>query len=345
MCVPLTYLRGTLGDGGGPPSCVSVKRYTDIGCRIPAFGRKGGFFTSPFASFDSERMVSVPTTDVYKVSLFTHSVQRQFVNTFYYEVGGVTVVDDFEEADVLADTWVNKFLTTYRSIISDDVTFGCLKVEKVKGPRIPRFIKFFTDTKGSRVGEPMPDNLTLVIRRRGGMGVTARRSLLHISGIRTADTLGSFLQGFFIVPTLNDFVALLNDQLVASPGFNSAEFNPVIPQRVYAYARNVNVFVNVAANTLTLQDGDPWDIRGFVNGGRFRILAPSKNKGTYTALTAPLSPAITLSENELELEQFEIMNCQQVVTSVVYIALDSAVPQTAIRTMNRRRSSHTAVVA
>lgn len=287
----------------------------------------------------------MPTTDVYKVSLFTHSVQRQFVSTFYYEVGTVTVIDDFEEGAVLADTWVNKFLTTYQSIISDDVTFGCLKIEKVKGPRIPLFIHFFTDTKGSRIGIPMPDNMTMVIRRRGGVGPTMRRSLLHISGIRTADTLGSFLQGFFVTPTLNDFVGLLNDQLVASPGFNNAEFNPVIPQRGYAYARNVNVFVNVAANTLTLQDGDPWDTRGFISGGFFRINAPSVNKGTYTAVTGPLSPAITLSDNELELEQFEVMTCQQVITPVTYLVLDSAVPQTAIRTMNRRRSSHTAVVA
>lgn len=287
----------------------------------------------------------MPIGDVYKVSLFTHQRQRQFVNTHYYRIGAITVVDDFEEAQALADTFVTHFQAAYQGVLSNDVELGCVKVEKVQGPRIPFFVQFFTNTKGTQVGVPMPDNMTLVIRRRGDDAGNPLRSLLHISGLRTLDVDDSFLDAGFVAGNLNTLVFLYNDQLVASASFNLAQFNPVIPHTGYVYGRNLSVNVNPSLDELTRNDAKAWDIEGFISGPQFRILAPSRNKGTYTAAVIAGQSKITLLDNKLETNVPEIMSVQQVITPVLYFPLLTAVPQTAIRQLNRRRSSHTAVVA
>ena len=287
----------------------------------------------------------MPTGDVYKVSLFTHGQQRQFINTHYYEVGAINPVNDFDEAQALAETFEQAFTALYQAALSDDTEFGCVKVEKVVGPRIPFYIFFYANKFGSAVGGALPDNLTMVVRRRANIMGQDHRSLLHISGMRHLDVAGSFLEAAFVAGPFAALIAKYNDLLISSPGFNSAEWKPVIPSTPYVYFRKTPVTVNTTAQTITRNDGKKWDTEGFVNGPQFRINAPSKNKGLYTATTAPLSSVITLSDNELETESEVILSGQQATGPRIFVDLQSAVPQVAIRSLKQRRSSHTAIVA
>lgn len=285
------------------------------------------------------------TGDVYKVELFTHGQQRQFINTHYYEIGAITVVDEFDEAQALAETFDQQFTLAYRNCLSDELQFGCIKVTKVKGSRIPFYVFFYSNSFGTQSGDPLPDNITMIIRRRASIMGKDHRSLLHISGLSSLNVDGSFLNSLFINGVLKTLVDLYNNLMVASPGFNSAEFNPVIPSTEYVYFRDTPMTINTTAQTLTRGDGKNWDIEGFINGPQFRINAPSKNKGLYTATTSPISPVITLSANELETESETVLSGHQVTVPRIYVDLQSAVPQTAVRGLDRRRSSHTAVVA
>jgi len=287
----------------------------------------------------------MPIGDVYKVSLFSNHVQRQFVNTHYYEVGAITTSDPFDEATALADVFNLDFVGLYQSALSDDVSIGCIKIEQVIGADIPTFIKFLTNINGTNVGPALPDNIVTIIRRRGMvMGVT-HRSLLFLSGVRIADTLGSFLTAAFVAGDLAALVAQYNEQLVASGGFDNAEFNPVIPTTPRVYGTNLAVSVDAPTNTLTLTGGGSWSALGFVTGGQFRINAPSKDKGTYSCTVSGGSPALVLTNNNLETTGASTISCQQATGPTTYIALTSAVQQLALRQLNRRRSSHTGILA
>ena len=285
------------------------------------------------------------TGDVYQVGLFTHGQQKQFINTHFYRVGAVSPTDEFEEPQALAETFEQAFRPLYQAALSDDTEFGCVKVNKVEGTRIPFYIFFFSNIFGTAAGGALPDNLTAIVRRRASVAGKEHRSLLHISGIRHIDVAGSFLEAAFLAGPFATLIAKYNDLLVSSPSFQSAEWQPVIPTTSYVYFRNTPVLVNTTAQTITRNDGKKWDTEGFIDGPQFRINAPSANRGLYTATTAPLSAVITLSDNELETEAETILSGSQVTVARTFIDLQSAVPQTAIRSLKQRRSSHTAVVA
>lgn len=286
----------------------------------------------------------MPTGDVLKLSLFTHTTQRQFVNTHYYKLGAVVTVDPFDAAAALSDAFNTTLLGPYRAIMSNQTEFGCIKISEVVGSGLPSFIEFYDDLQGTRGGFAEPANMALIIRRRGFALGKTRRSLLFLSGIRVDDVDGSFLAPGFITPVLNDFVALLNDQLIASAGLDLAEFDPVIPHTQRVYGRELDVTVNVVTNEITITAGTAWDSLGFISGGQFSIAAPNRNKGTYTATVTPASSTILLSDNELELSGGQTLSCQQVIVPTDYIPLLSAVQQLALRQLARRRSSHTGVV-
>lgn len=287
----------------------------------------------------------MPTFDVYKVSLFTHQDQRQFVNTMFYEVGPIQVIDAFEEAKALADTWVTFFQTAWQGVVSNVTSFGCVKIEKVKGSPIPTFIQFFSNVKGTQVGKAMPDNMTMVIRRRHDVGGNAFRSLLHISGFRVLDTDGSFLNAAFVSGQLQALVVLFNDQMVSSASFNLAEWNPVIPHTQRVYGNKLAVSIDAPTNTITLTAGGSWSALGFITGGQFAIRAPSPDKGTYSIIVSGGSPALVLTENNVESTGADVISCQQVTVPTAYFSLGSTIPQTAVRQLNNRRSSHTGIVA
>lgn len=287
----------------------------------------------------------MPTGDVLKLSLFTHTTQRQFVNTHYYKLGAVTTGDAFDAAAALSDAFNTTLLGPYRAIMSDETQFGCIKIEEVQGAGLPTFIEFYDNLQGTRAGPPLPPNMALIIRRRGFALGKARRSLLFLAGIRTLDTNGSFLTPAFITPFLDALVALFNDQIIASAGLDLAEYDPVIPHTGYAYGRSLEVTVDTAAQTITITSGPVWDALGFISGGQFSIAAPNRNKGTYTATVVPASATITLSDNELEVSGGQTLSCQQVIVPRDYTPLVSAVQQLAIRQLGRRRSSHTGILA
>lgn len=287
----------------------------------------------------------MPTEDVFKVSLFSHSTQRQFINTHYYESGSVVTIDPFDEAVALAEAFISDFLTKYQDVLSDEVSVGCIKVEQVKGGGLPTFIQFFTAIAGNRSGPPLPANMVVIIRRRGVALGKARRSLLFLSGVRALDTDGSFVNSAFVTPALNALVGQYNDQLVASPGLNSAEYNPVMPFTERVYATKVDVTIDTTLNTMSLIGGANWSGLGFITGGQFVIKGPNRNKGTYFATVVGGSPTITLTQNELETSGGATLSCQQVINPVIYITLASAVQQLAIRQLNTRRSSHTGILA
>jgi len=287
----------------------------------------------------------MPTGDVYKVSLFSNHQQRQFINTHYFEVGAIVTADPFDEATALADVFNLDFTGLYQSALSDDVEIGCIKIEQVLGADIPTFIKFLTNIKGTNVGPPLPDNMVVIIRRRGMVMGKLHRSLLFMSGVRVADTLGSFLTAAYVAGDLAALVAQYNEQLVASGGFDNAEFNPVIPTTPRVYANDISVSIDAPTNTLVLNAGGSWSALGFVTGGQFRILAPSKDKGTYSITVSGGSPSLLLSNNNVETTASSTISCQQATGPTTYIPLTSAVQQLAIRQLNRRRSSHTGVLA
>jgi len=176
------------------------------------------------------------------------------------------------------------------------------------------------------------------------MGKT-HRSLLFLSGVRILDTLGSFLTAAFVAGDLAALVAQYNEQLVASGGFDNAEFNPVIPTTPRVYGTDLAVSIDAPTNTLTLTAGGSWSALGFVTGGQFRILAPSKDKGTYSITVSGGSPALVLTNNNVETTGASVISCQQATGPTTYIALTSAVQQLALRQLNRRRSSHTGILA
>lgn len=287
----------------------------------------------------------MPSEDVFKVSLFYHTSQRQMIATHYYEVGIVTTVDPFEEAQALAEAFDTIFTTTYRLALSQGVQLGCLKVEQVKGLGIPTYVLFYSNLGGLVAGDAMPANIPAIIRRRGIFAAKTRRSLLFLGGVSAASTTGSFLTSAYVSGPLTTLLNLYNNGLVAGSEFNLAQFGPVIPVTGHVYARDVPVTKDLALNTMTLTDGTSWSARGFVTGGQFRIAAPSRNKGTYTATVVALNATITLSDNELETSAAEVLSCQQVITPTQYITLQSATANTALRQLSRRRSSHTGVVA
>lgn len=287
----------------------------------------------------------MPTGDVLKLDMFTHTTQQQFVNTHYYKLGAVVTVDPFDAARALSDAFNTTMLGPYRAIMSTDVEFGCIKIQEVQGSGLPSFIEFYDDLQGTRAGPAMPPNMALIIRRRGNAAGKNRRSLIFLSGIRVLDTDGSFINAGFIDPFLNDLVALYNDQIIASAGLDLAEFDPVIPFTGYAYGRDLAVTVNLVTNEITITSGPVWDALGFISGGRFSIAAPNANRGTYTATVTPASDTILLSDNELETAGGQTLSCQQVITPRDYTPLVSAIQQLAIRQLGRRRSSHTGVLA
>jgi len=287
----------------------------------------------------------MPTGDVLKLSLFTHTTQRQFINTHYYKVGSVVTSDPFDEAAALSDAFNTTLLGTYRAAVSDETEFGCIKIESIIGAGIPTFIQHYNNLQGTLVGPVMPPNMAVIIRRRGLALGKVRFSLLFLGGIRTQDSTGSFLVPSYVSGALQNLVNLFNDQIIASGGFDSATFDPVIPHTQRVYATNVDVTVNVVTNEMTLVSGAAWDVRGFITGGQFAIAAPNKNKGTYTATVTPASLTILLSDNELELSGGQVLSCQQVVVATDYIPLLSTQAQLALRQLARRRSSHTGVIA
>jgi len=287
----------------------------------------------------------MPTGDVLKLSLFTHTTQRQFINTHYYKVGSVVTSDPFDEAAALSDAFNTTLLGTYRAALSNETEVGCIKIESITGAGIPTFIQHFNDLQGTLVGPVMPPNMAVIIRRRGFALGKNRRSLLFLGGIRTNDTNGSFLQPGYVSGALQDLVNLFNDQIIASGGFDLAEFDPVIPHTQRVYARDLLVTVNVITNEITIVGVGAWDTRGFITGGQFSIAAPNRNHGTYTATVTPASLTILLSDNELEVSGGQVLSCQQVIVATDYIPLLSTVPQLALRQLGRRRSSHTGLVA
>ncbi len=287
----------------------------------------------------------MPTGDVLKLSLFTHTTQRQFINTHYYKLGAVVTVDPFDAAAALSDAFNTTLLGTYRAALSNETEFGCIKIEEVVGAGIPTFIQHYNDLQGTLVGPVMPPNMAVIIRRRGFALGKNRRSLLFLGGIRTNDTNGSFLQPAYVAGALQDLVNLFNDQIIASGGLDFAEFDPVIPHTQRVYGTDLDVTVNVVTNEMTLTSGAAWDVRGFITGGQFSIAAPNRNKGTYTATVTPASLTILLSDNELELSGGQVLTCQQVIVPTDYIPLLSTQAQLALRQLARRRSSHTGLVA
>ncbi len=287
----------------------------------------------------------MPTGDVLKVSLFTHSTQRQFINTHYYKLGSVVTSDPFDAAVALSNAWNTAFLGPYRAIMSNETSFGCNKIEEVVGSGLPTFINHYQNLLGTAAGPPLPPNMALIIRRRGTALGKARRSLLFLSGIRVADTDGSFLTAAFSSGDLTTLVNLYNNQLVAISGFDFATFDPVIPHTQRAYGIDLDVTGNLATNELTITAGTAWDSLGFISGGQFAIAAPSANRGTYTATVTPASSTILLSNNQLETAAAERISAQQVIVATDYITLTGAIQQLAIRQLQRRRSSHTGLVA
>ncbi len=287
----------------------------------------------------------MPTGDVLKLSLFTHTTQRQFINTHYYKLGAVVTVDPFDAAAALSDAFNTTLLGTYRAALSNETEFGCIKIEEVVGSGIPTFIQHYNDLQGTLVGPVMPPNMAVIIRRRGFALGKNRRSLLFLGGIRTNDTNGSFLQPAYVTGAVQDLVNLFNDQIIASGGLDFAEFDPVIPHTQRVYGTDLDVTVNVVTNEMTLTSGAAWDVRGFITGGQFSIAAPNRNKGTYTATVTPASLTILLSDNELELSGGQVLTCQQVIVPTDYIPLLSTQAQLALRQLARRRSSHTGLVA
>ena len=287
----------------------------------------------------------MPTGDVYKVSLFTHTSQRQVVNTFYYKAGPIVTTEPFEEAQALAEAFVSEIVVNFQLSLSLDVSFGCVKVEKQTGTEIPFWITFFSNAKGTRPTDPLPANIVAIIIRRGTIMEGLRRSLLFITGVSESDTDGSFLETVFFNGVFSTLANVLNNTIVSSASFQLADWLPVIPHTGYVYARKVPVTANLSTNVLTLTDGTSWSARGFVTGPDFRILAPSKNRGTYFATVVPLAAGVTLSANELEFAAAETISAQQVTTPLVYNTLGSAVGNIALRQLNRRRSSHTGIVA
>ena len=287
----------------------------------------------------------MPTGDVLKLSLFTHTTQRQFVTTHYYKLGAVTTSDPFDAAAALSDAFNTTLLGPYRAALSDETEFGCIKIQEIIGAGIPSFIQHYQNLQGTRVGPVLPPNMAVIIRRRGFALGKTRRSLLFLGGVRTFDTNGSFLEPGYVTGPLNDLVNLYNDQLIASAGLDLAEFDPVIPHTQRVYGKDLDVSVNVVTNEMTLTSGAAWDARGFISGGQFSIAAPNRNKGTYTATVTPASLTILLSDNELELSGGQVLTCQQVIVPTDYIVLLTAVQQLAIRQLARRRSSHTGVIA
>lgn len=287
----------------------------------------------------------MPTGDVLKLSLFTHTTQRQFVTTHYYKLGSVVTTDPFDAAAALSDAFNTTLLGTYRAALSDETEFGCIKIEERIGAGIPTFIQHYQNLQGTRVGPVLPPNMAVIIRRRGFALGKTRRSLLFLGGVRTFDTNGSFLEASYAIGALNDLVNLFNDQIIASAGLDLAEFDPVIPHTQRVYGKDLDVTVNVVTNEMTLTSGAAWDVRGFITGGQFSIAAPNKNKGTYTATVTPASLTILLSDNELELAGGQVLTCQQVIVPTDYIPLLTTVQQLAIRQLARRRSSHTGVTA
>lgn len=286
----------------------------------------------------------MPTGDVLKASLFTHTTQRQFINTHYYQLGAVVTVDPFNAAAALSDAFNTTLLGPYRAALSDDTEFGCLKIEEVKGGGLPFFIEHYENLQGTLAGPPLPPDMAVIIRRRGTALSQTRRSLLFLGGVRVADTDGSFITPAYLTGALDTLIDLYNDQIVASAGFDLAEFDPVIPFRAYAYATDVGVTVNLVTNEITLDSGPAWDALGFITGGSFAIAAPNQNKGTYTATVTPASLVILLSNNELETAGGQTLSCQQALGPRDYTPLLSAIPQLAIRQLARRRSSHTGIL-
>ncbi len=287
----------------------------------------------------------MPTGDVLKLSLFTHTTQRQFINTHYYKLGAVVTSDPFDAAAALSDAFNTTLLGSYRAALSNETEFGCIKIEEVIGAQIPTFIEHYNDLQGTLVGPVMPPNMAVIIRRRGFALGKNRRSLLFLGGIRTNDTNGSFLQPAYVTGALQTLVNLFNDQIIASAGLDLAEFDPVIPHTQRVYGKDLDVTVNVVSNEMTLTSGAAWDVRGFITGGQFAIAAPNRNKGTYTATVTPASLTILLSDNELELSGPQVLTCQQVIVATDYIPLLSTQAQLALRQLARRRSSHTGLVA
>lgn len=287
----------------------------------------------------------MPAEDVYKLSLFYHTSQRQMIATHYYEAGPAVTNDPFEEAEALASAWLVNFPALYQGVLSSGCSLGCIKVEQVKGAGIPTFVSFFSDLKGTRFIDPLPANMSVMIRRRGVFLAKARTSLLFLGGVAEADTNGSFLDAGFVSTQMFPLLQEYNEQLTASAAFQLAEFGPVMPHTPMVYARDIPVLADLSSNTLTLQDGTTWSERGFISGPKFSIAAPSKNKGTYFADVVALNPGIALTQNELEFVGPENVDCQQVTGNTSYFTLFSAVVQTAVRQLNRRRSSHTGIVA
>lgn len=216
----------------------------------------------------------MPTGDVYKVSLFTHTTQRQFVNTHYYRAGSAVTTDPFEEAEALAEAFNASVQAGYVGALSADVSFGCAKIEKVLGSEIPTFISFYSDENGARPTGALPPNIVGIIRRRGVDGTNMLRSLLFISGISNTDALGSFLTAAFISGAYATMLNTFNDVLTSSSAFQNATWEPVIPHTPRVYVRNTNVTVSVTNNTITNDDLIDWSARGFITGPGFRIAAP-----------------------------------------------------------------------
>lgn len=287
----------------------------------------------------------MPQEDVYKVSMFYHTSQKQMIATHYYEAGAQNPTDPFEEPEALAQAWGSAFGGPYALALSAGAQIGCIKIEQVKGAGLPTFVSFFEDLRGLRAADPIAANLAGIIRRRGIFLAKPRRSLIFLGGIAEADTEGSFLENTYVTGPMFDLLELYNDILTSQSQFQLATWNPVMPHTPMVYARNIPVIADTSANTLTLTDGTTWSERGFITGPKFSVAAPSKNRGTYTASIVPFNVAVALSENELELDGPETIDVQQATADTSYFTLQSAVVNTAIRQLNRRRSSHTGIVA
>jgi hypothetical protein len=287
----------------------------------------------------------MPQEDVYKVDLFYHTSQKQMIATHYYGAGPQVPTDPFEEPQALAVAFAAALVPGYRIAVAQGTSLGCIKVEPVTGPKFPTYVEFLSNVGGFRGADPLPANMAVILRRRGVFGGKSRRSLLFLGGVAEDDTDGSFLDSTYVTTALFTLLELYNDLLTNGSEFQLAEWFPVMPHTPRTYARDIPVTADLSANTLTLDDATTWDGRGFITGPGFAIAAPSKNKGSYFATIVPGSSAVSLTENELEVVGPEVIDVQQASGPTSYFAVTSAVANTAVRQLNRRRSSHTGIVA
>jgi len=161
--------------------------------------------------------------DVYKVDLYYHAHQRQFITSFYYR----EIVEETgpNPAAAINAAWAAAVASPFRELLSDEAILGCLKTNIIVGDPQAGNITYFADAVGIRPSEAVPANTPMRIVLGGTTQSRASRGALIISSFGELNYVNGAFTPTYISAAVEPFITAVQQDLdTPPPGTGEFEF-------------------------------------------------------------------------------------------------------------------------